>query len=472
MNDAIVSESVKTKWYALCEALGLKDDEGAISHWWSVVHGAYSGTDRYFYDLNHVASMLQLVEQYRTYFKDIVAVKLAAFFHAVVYDPTRRRGNNNDLAEPFFTWNRAMGQPLELCRAEMIATWIQRISPDWRAARPWPREEYDKDLELLKDISKAAQASPRLEYELYTAALRREHANLGEARWCQYRIRSLKQTQRFYGSELFLSKEEAAAANARREVRALRAMLWRGHYLPAMAAAALLPLASGADPLGGRGPALAGVPAVPMVARAGLVAGVAARAARWLLLDRTFVRYPYPHAPPHGGGARGAVVFAASFNPPHLGHLHMLAYLATVADQVHAVIGVNPTKRYAVTPAARQQLLEGMLREWGLGADRVCVATTADYIWRFAKGVRARALYRGVRTWRKDGVDEKVLEALNTFGPLLIGRTTPVPTRFLEAPPMYAHVSSTLVRERVSSGRGIEDLVPLGSEGAVAQMYG
>ena len=58
-------------------------------------------------------------------------------------------------------------------------------------------------------------------------------------------------------------------------------------------------------------------------------------------MDRTFVAYPYPHPRPPGaykgakGGARGrAVVFAASFNPPHRGHLFMLAYLATIADTV------------------------------------------------------------------------------------------------------------------------------------------
>ena len=34
MNDDIVYERVKSKWYALCEALGLHDDDGAISDWW------------------------------------------------------------------------------------------------------------------------------------------------------------------------------------------------------------------------------------------------------------------------------------------------------------------------------------------------------------------------------------------------------------------------------------------------------
>eukprot|EP00959_Pyramimonas_sp_CCMP1952_P461251 9481269-Pyramimonas_sp.AAC.2 len=40
------------------------------------------------------------------------------------------------------------------------------------------------------------------------------------------------------------------------------------------------------------------------------------------------------------------------------------------------------------------------------------------------------------------------------------------------APPMYVHVSSTLVRKRASSGQGIEDLVPPNSVDAVTQLYG
>eukprot|EP00959_Pyramimonas_sp_CCMP1952_P157842 3300468-Pyramimonas_sp.AAC.1 len=51
-----------------------------------------------------------------------------------------------------------------------------------------------------------------------------------------------------------------------------------------------------------------------------------------------------------------------------------------VTPQVHAVIGVNPTKEYPVTPAARQQLLEGMLREGGGWGERVRVVTTLSLI--------------------------------------------------------------------------------------------
>eukprot|EP00976_Prorocentrum_cordatum_P076796 1182445-Prorocentrum_minimum.AAC.2 len=159
-----------------------------------------------------------------------------------------------------------------------------------------------------------------------------------------------------------LLQEGAASSNARREIQALRTTLWQKYYLPSAAAAMLLPLSSGSEPLvGGSGGAgalsLAGAPAVRMLARVGLVGGLTVRAARWLLLDRTLIRYPYPH-PPQGGAGRGGgtVVFAASFNPPHLGHLRMLAYLATVADQVRTV--------------TVEQWSSGAVEQWSSGAVR------------------------------------------------------------------------------------------------------
>ena len=56
------------------------------------------------------------------------------------------------------------------------------------------------------------------------------------------------------------------------------------------------------------------------------------------------------------------VILAGSYNPPHLGHLAMLEYLATRHKQVIAVVGFNPSKHYDVTPTQRKTILEEMIR--------------------------------------------------------------------------------------------------------------
>jgi hypothetical protein len=46
-----------------------------------------------------------------------------------------------------------------------------------------------------------------------------------------------------------------------------------------------------------------------------------------------------------------------------------------------------------------------------------------------------------------DGPDERKLQILNTWGPLVLGPLWwPLPTVFLQGDPRYAHVSSTLIR--------------------------
>ena len=48
----------------------------------------------------------------------------------------------------------------------------------------------------------------------------------------------------------------------------------------------------------------------------------------------------------------------------------------------------------------------------------------------------------------------------------------PLRTRYLQADPAYAHVSSTLLRARCLAGEPIAELVPEAIEGAVRRAYG
>lgn len=76
------------------------------------------------------------------------------------------------------------------------------------------------------------------------------------------------------------------------------------------------------------------------------------------------------------------------------------------------------------------------------------VSVVQGYIWRSAKQQGVRLFFRGIRSWSQDGREERHLQVLNTWGPLLYGPLVwPIPTRYLEGKPEYNHVSSTLVRD-------------------------
>ena len=69
------------------------------------------------------------------------------------------------------------------------------------------------------------------------------------------------------------------------------------------------------------------------------------------------------------------------------------------------------------------------------------------YIWRYGKRQNAKLFIRGIRTWAADGAEERHLQILNSWGPLLLGPVWPLKTIFLEGDPRYRHVSSTVVRQ-------------------------
>jgi phosphopantetheine adenylyltransferase len=107
----------------------------------------------------------------------------------------------------------------------------------------------------------------------------------------------------------------------------------------------------------------------------------------------------------------------------------------------------------------------------------LCFAVVEGYIWRTVKRDGASIFYRGIRSWEKDGKEERTLQILNTWGPLLLGPLWwPIPTVFLEGKPEYNHVSSTLIRKLCTEGKsGYDDLktlVPLDLVEDIIALYG
>jgi len=172
-------------------------------------------------------------------------------------------------------------------------------------------------------------------------------------------------------------------------------------------------------------------------------------------------------------GENAHVLFAGSFNPMHSGHLVLLARAARrhPRSKVFACVAYNPSKAYAVSPQVRCELVASMVAAAGL-AGRVEAVVVPQYPWRFGLGRGVVIMYRGIRTWQKDGTAESLLSALNVVGPLLLAAALPPDTRYIEASPELLDVSSTKVRKRAAAGESLVGLVPKGAEARVAELYG
>ena len=171
-------------------------------------------------------------------------------------------------------------------------------------------------------------------------------------------------------------------------------------------------------------------------------------------------------------GENAHVLLAGSCNPLHSGHVALLRRMAArhPRSRLFCCVAFNPAKRYAVSPQARCELAAAMCAAAGLG-ERVHCVVVPQYPWRFGLRSNVAVMYRGIRTWAKDGLAESVLQGLNVFGPLLLEAALPPETRYIEASPELVDLSSTVVRKRAAAGESLVGLVPKGLEARVADLY-
>jgi pantetheine-phosphate adenylyltransferase len=135
-----------------------------------------------------------------------------------------------------------------------------------------------------------------------------------------------------------------------------------------------------------------------------------------------------------------SALYAGSFDPVHLGHLSVVERSATMFDSVTIAVLGNPTKRAGMfSVAERIELLAGATRHL---PNVSCIGHRGLTI----DAVRRAGADGIVRTGHKDHDDEWAMLAMNEM-------VSGCKTFFVPPDPKVAHLSSSLVRSLVSSGR-------------------
>ncbi|CAE7642679.1 coaD [Symbiodinium sp. CCMP2592] len=473
------AKKLQSRWEELCRRLEVSPADTA--KWWQTLETRHGEPQRFYHTLSHLAEMFGYFDEHTASIEDAASVGLAIFFHDVIYNPRAGSPQNEkdsaDLFDIFAQEALPAGAPpghQKGLLASKVRRWIEQTAHHKCA------DGDEMDCRLFMDFDMAVLGRPWEQYEEYSRQIRQEYCHVPEAVFCLARSAFLKSAAAdlslpIYATDAFRdSRESQARANAAKEAQLLSEQFERCSLLARLTATAGLRLQkfakNGWVARCGAGSALAlGAAAAPSACVMGIGLPLASLLGYFGICLGTSSYLRQPLAPP-AVREQGLTVTAGSYNPPHNGHLEVVRYLAARYERVHMVIGVNPSKTYAVSPYVRQELLRAMLKELGLA--NVEVFIVYSYLWKHAQKHGAKVMYRGIRSLQKDGLDEKKLEFLNLAGQLILAGRRPIPTAYIQADPRFLHVSSTLLRQRLQDRETIADLVPPGCASLVQEAYG
>lgn len=141
------------------------------------------------------------------------------------------------------------------------------------------------------------------------------------------------------------------------------------------------------------------------------------------------------------------LLFPGSFDPFTVGHADLVERGLAVADSIVIGIGVNSGKKSLFTLQERLDRIGA----YYAGEPRVEVRAYDGLTMDFVRETGADAILRGVRSFQ-DFEGEKILADAN----LKIGG---VETLLMVSKPEFQYVSSSVVRELLSYGRSVDDMV-------------
>ena len=183
---------------------------------WAAVVGAWSEPHRRYHDLAHLAAVLGIVDQLAGAAADPAAVRLAAWYHDVTYDP-QRQDNEQVSAE------RARIGLLGLVD-EATGAEVERLVLLTAGHDPAPG---DANGAVLCDADLAVLAAPPEAYAAYASAVREEYGHLSDEEFTARRIAVLEHLLALPAlyrlPEVAAQLTERARANVTAELGLLRA---------------------------------------------------------------------------------------------------------------------------------------------------------------------------------------------------------------------------------------------------------
>lgn len=136
-------------------------------------------------------------------------------------------------------------------------------------------------------------------------------------------------------------------------------------------------------------------------------------------------------------------VYVGSFDPLTLGHLDIIRRGANLFETLTVGIGINPEKHPLFTPDERESMARQVLAPLRNVRVQCFEGLTVDFV----RSVNAAVMLRGVRTLTDIELEFTMTLANRALDPA-------IETVFLMASEKYSHISSSLIKQVASLGRG------------------
>ncbi len=142
-------------------------------------------------------------------------------------------------------------------------------------------------------------------------------------------------------------------------------------------------------------------------------------------------------------------LFAGSFDPFTRGHQSVVNRTLAIADEVVVAIGRNVSKKTMLSVEERVEAIKRLYADEPKVKVMAYDGLTAD----LAKSIGATFLVRGVRSV-SDFESERTIADVNR-------KLCGIETVILFTESEYSHISSSLVRELMSYGHDVTDMMPI-----------
>lgn len=208
-------EFLKVQWEGLSSIY--TSDTAFNADAFQVLKKKYSEKSRFYHNLSHVKTLLNLFESIADKIYDHDAVRFAIWFHDVIYD-TERSDNEEESA-------RLAAEMLR--KLQVNAETIERVQKMILSTKTHSGRSLSDDEKLFLDMDLAILGTSEEIYKEYSKAIREEYSWVSESRYHSGRKKILESFIRrekiYLTKEMEVRYEEKARENINNEIKALNA---------------------------------------------------------------------------------------------------------------------------------------------------------------------------------------------------------------------------------------------------------